>query len=222
MRPLIAAAVLIAFAIPAAHADDDMYEAGMSAAITAGRYHTDFAYSNGDYRADFSRYTVVITQPAGVHADFGFEGSYLVGSVDSPGLVALDAGSGHSLGVFWRWEPRLGAHFRLHMLAGYRWNNEVFSSAAGQPEVNWYEGYVAAGPALALGRWIIGAGVRWQHVDGRETDPGTAVQPGDFNAARNLGAYLGVTYYLDATGSVALQAFGGGQRGAEVVFKREF
>lgn len=222
MRHLIAALMLCAAAIPAVHADDDLYPAGMSAAISVGRYHADFRYPTADYRADFSRYTVVITQPLSRNMDFGFEGAYLVGATDSPALINLDAGSGHSLGVFVSWQPRAGNYLELQMLAGYRWNDAVFSSPSGQPEVNWYEGYVAAGPALTIRNLVIGAGARWQHIDGRETDPGPVPQHWDFNAAQAGGAYLSVTYYLDPTGSVALQAYGGGQRGAELVFKREF
>jgi len=222
MRYLFAVAVLTGLLVPGAHAQDDVYAAGMTAAITVGRYHTDFRYPAADYRTDFSRYTVVVTQPVSHNADFGFEGAYLVGSVDSPALVNLDAGSGHSLGVFLRWQPRLGQYLGLQMQAGYRWNNALFSSAAGQPEVNWYEGYLSAGPALHIRNWIIGAGLRWQHIDGRETDPGPVAQHWDFKAARAVGAYLSLTCYLDPTGSVALQAYGGGQRGAELVFQRRF
>lgn len=202
--------------------DDDLTFAGMTAAIDVGRYHTEFAYPTADYGADIERYAIVITQPLAQDLDIGFTGAYLLTSVDSPSLDALTQADGQSLGLNAIWHPRLGNYFSLELQAGYRWNDVNFSSSTGQPEVTWYESYAAAGPVLYLYNWRISAGVRWQHYDGNETDPGTPPAKLDFSAARSGGGYLGLTYYLDRTGSLALYAFAGGQRGAQLVFKREF
>lgn len=202
--------------------DSDLTFPGMTAAIDIGRYHTEFAYPAADYRADIERYAIVITQPVGGDVDFGISGAYLLASVDSPTLTALSQADGQSLGLSAGWHPRLGDYLSLELQAGYRWNDVSFSSPAGQPDLTWYETYAAAGPVLYLHRWRLSAGVRWQHYDGNETDPGTPPAKRDFGAARSSGSYLGFTYYLDRTGSLALYAFGGGQRGARLVFKREF
>ncbi|MGH8372591.1 MAG: hypothetical protein ACRETO_07660 [Gammaproteobacteria bacterium] len=210
------------FAINACADDDAFAFPGMTAAIDVGRYHTDFAYPAADYRADIERYAIVITQPVAEDVDFGITGAYLLASVDSPTLNALTQADGQSLGLSADWHPRLGNYLSLELQAGYRWNDVNFSSPAGQPEVTWYESYAAAGPVLYLYNWRISAGVRWQHYDGTENDPGASPAKLDFNAAHSSGAYLGFTYYLDRSGSLALYAFGGGQRGAQLVFKREF
>lgn len=206
----------------AAVADDDFYPAGLGAAIDVGRVHTGFAYPAADYRADIDRYAVVITQPVAQDVDFGISGGYLVASVDSPSLATLNQADGQSLGLSAGWHPRLGNYLSLELQGGYRWNDVSFSSPSGQPDVTWYESYASAGPVLYLFNWRISAGLRWQHYDGTQTDPGPPAAKFEFSAARSSGAYLGLTYYLDSTGSLALYAFGGGQRGAQLVFKREF
>jgi hypothetical protein len=204
-------------------ADDDAFGfPGMTAAIDVGRYYTGFAYPATDYRADVERYAIVITQPVADDVDFGVTGAYLVASVNSPALAALTQADGQSLGLSAAWHPRLGNYLSLELQAGYRWNDVNFSSSSGQPEVTWYESYAAAGPVLYLYDWRISAGVRWQHYDGTEYDPGTPPAKQNFSAARSSGTYLGFTYYMDRTGSLALYAFGGGQRGMQLVFKREF
>ncbi|MGH8370488.1 MAG: hypothetical protein ACRESC_05855 [Gammaproteobacteria bacterium] len=206
-----------------AYADqDDVAFPGMTAAIDVGRYHTEFAYPTADHRVDVERYALVITQSLAPDLDVGFDGAYLVASVDSPALATLDAADGQALGLFATWHPRLGNYLGLELQAGYRRNDADFSSPAGQPEVTWYESHVAAGPVFYLYNWRISAGVRWQRYEGNETDPGMPPAKLDFSAARSSGTYLGLTYYLDRTGSLTLYAFAGGQRGAQLVFKREF
>lgn len=222
MRRQMIVAVLLSAGMQLAHADNGFYPDGMTAAIDVGRYHTGFAYPGNVYAADIDRYAVVITQPMAQDVDFGITGAYVLASVNSPTLAALKQSDGQSLGLSIGWHPRLGNYFGLELQSGYNWNDVSFSGSSGQPDVTWYESYAAAGPVLYLFNWRISAGIRWQHYEGHETDPGTVPSSRDFRAARSTSAYLGVTYYLDSTGSLAFHAFGGGQRGGELVFKREF
>lgn len=222
MRNLIMAMVIVLTGMQTAHADDDFFPPGLTAAIKVDHQHTDLAYSTGDYRSDTDRYAFIVTQPVSQTADFGIEGAYVVTSVDSPGLASLSQADGQSVGLSFSWHPRLGNYLSLELQTGYRWNDVSFSSPAGQPEVVWYESYAEAGPVLYLYRWRVSAGVRWLHIDGRESDPGTPSVSQDFGAARSSGSYIGFTYYMDRTGSIGLYAYGGGQRGAQLVFKREF
>ncbi|HEX5340273.1 MAG TPA: hypothetical protein VFX47_05285 [Gammaproteobacteria bacterium] len=206
-----------------AHADrDEAYAPGLGAAIAVTRVHTGFAYPAANHDADLTRYTVIITQAFAADLDFGIEGGYQLAEIGSPALAGLENTAGHTLGLSGAWHPRLGNYLSLELQAGSRWNDAEFADASRHAELVWYQSYAAIGPVLYLYNWRLSAGLRWQHDDGHEDDRGPPTLRQDFSAAHSTGSYLGVTYYLDRTGSVALYGFGGGQRGAELVFKREF
>ncbi len=75
---------------------------------------------------------------------------------------------------------------------------------------------------MHLGPWRLAAGGYYQYVNGTETDTGTVNQRLDFSATHSTGAYIGIAYYLDRTGSLGIYGFGGARRGVRLVFKREF
>lgn len=202
--------------------EDDVFAPGLAASVNIERVHSDFAYATGDHAADVIRYAVVLSQPLATDTDFGIEGGYLLADIASPALAGMENTAGYTLGLSANWHPRLGNYLGFELRGGYRWNEAEFGAMPRQAEVTWYQAQVAAGPVLYLYRWRVAMGLHWQHDDGHEDDMGTSPARQGFSSAQAGGVFFGVRYYLDRTGSVALYAFGGGERGARLVFKREF
>lgn len=219
-------AVLVLMALSAwqrAHADDNgIYAPGMSAAADLGRYRTDFAYSDGSHQADISRFGLSFVQPMSPEAGFGLQGGYMTAGIANATLNPLGDGYGPYFGLFFAWQRVFGNYWSFDLRAGYTWHDMSYSGTSQQADVTWYTGYVALGPALRLDRWRISAGGYWQNVSGHETDSGTLNGRLDFSAAHASGAYFGLAYYLDQTGSVGMYLTGGARHGVNLVFKREF
>lgn len=207
----------------AVHADDnDIYSPGMSSSVDLGQYHTDFAYADGNHRADISRYGITFVQPLAPDAGFGLQGGYMTAGVNNPTLNALADGYGPFLGLFVAWRPMLGNYWDLDFHAGYTWHDMSYQGQNQQADVTWYSSFVSLGPVLRLWRWRVSAGGYYQHFDGTENDTGTINGRQDFSAAHSTGAYFGFAYYLDRTGSVGIYATSGARHGVQLVFKRQF
>ncbi|MGH8403401.1 MAG: hypothetical protein ACRESO_08385 [Gammaproteobacteria bacterium] len=219
LLPLLASLCLAQMA----HADNnDIYSPGMSASVDLGRYHTDFAYADGDHQADISRYGITLVQPVATDVGFGLQGGYMTAGINDNTLYPLGDGYGPFLGLFFAWHPMLGDYWSADFHAGYTWHDMSFQGQNQKADVTWYTGYASLGPVLRLGPWRLAAGGYYQYVNGTETDTGTVNQRLDFSATHSTGAYIGVAYYLDRTGSLGIYAFGGARRGVSLVFKREF
>ncbi|MGH8415521.1 MAG: hypothetical protein ACRESX_12390 [Gammaproteobacteria bacterium] len=219
LSPLLASLCLV----QTAYADNnDIYSPGMSASVDLGRYHTDFAYADGNHQADISRYGITFVQPVATDVGFGLQGGYMTTGINNNTLDPLGDGYGPFLGLFFAWHPMLGDYWSADFHAGYTWHDMSFQGQNQKADVTWYTSYASLGPVLHLGPWRLSAGGYYQHVNGSETDTGTVNQRLDFSAAHYTGAYIGVAYYLDRTGSLGIYAFGGAHRGVSLVFKREF
>ncbi len=207
-----------------ARADDSegLYTPGMSAAIDLGRYRTDFAYADGNHRADIGRYAIVYVQPVAPDVGFGLQGGYMTASVNNATLAPLSDGYGPFLGLFAAWHPLLGNYLAFDFNTGYTWHDMHFRAPAQQADLTWYTSFISLGPVLRLWRWRVSAGGYYQNFNGSETDSGTITGRQDFSAARSTGAYFGFAYFLDRTGSVGLYATGGARHGVQLVFKRQF
>ncbi|MGH8397108.1 MAG: hypothetical protein ACRETA_02530 [Gammaproteobacteria bacterium] len=202
--------------------DNDIYAPGASAAVDLGSYHTDFAYPDGDHRADISRYGINYMQPMAPDVGFGLRGGYMTAGVNNNTLYPLGDGYGPFLGLFVSWQPMLGNYWSFDSQLAYTWHDMSYSGTNQQADVTWYTTYASAGPVLQLWRWRVSAGGYWQNLSGHETDSGTLNGRQGFSAARSTGAYLGFVYYLDQSGSVGIYAFSGARQGFMLVFKREF
>ena len=220
---LLLAALAALSSLQGARADDnDIYARGTSASIDLGSYHTDFAYPDGEHRADISHYGITYVQPVAPDVGFGLRGGYMTAGINSAVLNPLGDGYGPFLGLFFVWQPALGNYWSLDARIAYTWHDMSYSGANQQADASWYTSYALLGPALRLGRWRLAGGGYWQHISGSQTNNGTVAGKQDFSAARATGAYLGFAYYLDQTGSVGVYAFSGVRQGFLLVFKREF
>ncbi|MBU6470757.1 MAG: hypothetical protein KGI32_06175 [Gammaproteobacteria bacterium] len=220
---LVLLALTALCALHRAYADDsDIYAPGMSAAADLGSYRTDFAYSDGNHRADIGRYGLSFVQPVAPEAGFGLQGGYMTAGIDNATLNPLGDGYGPYFGLFFAWHREFGNYWGFDAQGGYTWHDMSYSGANQQADVTWYTGYASAGPVLRLDRWRFSAGGYWQNISGHETDSGTVNGRLDFSAAHSSGAYFGFAYYLDQSGSVGIYAFGGARHGVSLVFKREF
>lgn len=221
---LLALLALLALSgLQCAQADDnDIYAPGMSAAVDLASYHADFAYADGNHRADIGRYGLSFVQPVAPEAGFGLQGGYMTAGINNATLNPLGDGYGPYLGLFFAWHREFGNYWGFDAQGGYTWHDMSYSGANQQADVVWYTSYASAGPVLRLDRWRFTAGGYWQNISGHETDSGTVNGRLDFSAARSTGAYLGFAYYLDQTGSVGIYATSGARHGVSLVFKREF
>lgn len=220
---LVLLALMSLSALPRAQADDnDIYAPGMSAAVDLGSYRTDFTYSDGNHQADISRYAITFVQPVSPEVGFGLQGGYMTAGINNNTLNPLGDGYGPFLGLFFAWQREFDNYWSFDAHAGYTWHDMSYRGANQQADATWYTSYASAGPALRIDRWRFSAGGYWQNISGHETDTGTLNSRLDFSAARASGAYLGLAYYLDQTGSVGIYATGGARHGVSLVFKREF
>ena len=220
---LVLLALAALSALHRAHADDnDIYAPGMSAAVDLGSYRTDFAYSDGNHQADIGRYGITFVQPVAPEVGFGLQGGYMTAGIDNTTLNPLGDGYGPFFGLFFAAQPEFGNYWSFDVHAGYTWHDMSYSGTNQQADATWYTGYVSAGPALHMDRWRFSAGGYWQDISGHETDTGTVNGRLDFSAAHSSGAYFGLAWYLDQTGSVGMYITGGARHGVSLVFKREF
>ena len=205
-----------------AYADDSDTFSGMSSSVDLGQYHTDFTYPDGDHQADISRYGITFVQPVAADMGFGLQGGYMTAGVNNSTLYPLGDGYGPFLGLFLAWRPMLDDYWSLDFHAGYTWHDMSYLGPGQRADLTWYTSYVSLGPALRFGAWRFSAGGYYQYLTGTETDTGNLNQRQDFSAARSTGAYVGIAFYLDRTGSVGVYASGGARHGVSLVFKREF
>jgi len=105
---------------------------------------------------------------------------------------------------------------RLAELDAVPFDDEVFAAQTGVSET-WGE----AGPVFRYDRWRLSLGAYYQGFSGTETDA-NPYRLLDFSAARSVGAYGGIAFYIDPTGSIGLYATTGARHGVQLVFRREF
>ncbi|HLW73612.1 MAG TPA: hypothetical protein VKT74_00930 [Gammaproteobacteria bacterium] len=205
-----------------AQAYDDPYSPGGSTLLDLGRYRTPFEYGGIDHTAHVGRYGVGFFQPAGPDADFSLQGGYITLDVDGePASQPLDF-TGRYLGLGFRYESTEGDYLNFAAETSYTWHDVDASGINTQANITWYGSWAAAGPVLRWQRWRLSFGGYWQRFDGTEDDGGTLGTQLDFSAGRSAGAYLGIAYYVDQTGSVGIYATSGARQGVKLVFKREF
>ena len=206
----------------AVYADDSETYAGMGSSVDIGRYHTGFAYADGNHQADISHYGITFVQPVAPDVGFGLQGGYMTAGVNNASLNPLGDGYGPFLGLFLAWQPMLGNYWNFDFHAGYTWHDMSYQGPGQKAEAIWYENYVSAGPVFRWQSWRVSAGAYYQSFSGTETDSGALNQKLDFSAAHSTGAYFGFAYYLDRTGSLGIYATGGARRGVQLVFMRQF
>lgn len=206
----------------AAAYDDSPFMAGGSTALELGHYSTAFSYPNGDHQAHVDRYGLSFAEPVGDDFRFMLVGGYLALSVDGDPIASAQDYSGRYLGLMGRYESTEGDYLNFSAAAGYTWHDVDGANSFAPSEIQWYETWVEAGPVLSAGPWRFAAGGYFQSFDGSETDGGAANQFRRFTAGSPAGAYAGIVYYLDRTGSVGLYAMSGARQGVTLVFRREF
>ena len=200
---------------------DDPFSPGGSTLLDLGRYRTPLEYGGIDHTAHVGRYGVGFLQPVGPEVDFSLQGGYLTLDVDGEPLPQPLDFTGRYLGLGLRYESTEGDYLNWAAETSYTWHGVDASGVNTQANITWYESWVAAGPVLRWQRWRLSLGGYWQRFDGTEDDGGLAAQL-DFNAGRSVGAYLGIAYYMDQTGSIGIYATSGARQGVKLVFKREF
>lgn len=206
-----------------AFAYDDPYSPGGSTLLELGRYQTDFDYPSGLHRAHVGRYGVGYNEPVAPDFNFNLHGGYLTLDVDSDPVASLQDYTGRYLGLGARYESSSGDYLNFSVEGDYTWHDVTGSSSVQQSEIVWYEAWVAAGPVLRTGPWRLTGGAYYQNIDGNETDSGPPVnQYRTFTAGRQAGAYVGVAFYTDETGSIGIYATAGARQSVSVVFKRQF
>ncbi|HET7176538.1 MAG TPA: hypothetical protein VFK21_11100 [Gammaproteobacteria bacterium] len=202
--------------------DDSPFMAGGSTALDLGHYSTAFSYPNGDHEAHVDRYGLTFAEPVGDDFHAMLVGGYLALSVDGDPIASAQDYSGRFLGLMGRYESTEGDYLNFSAALGYTWHDVNGASAFAPSEIQWYETWAEAGPVLSAGPWRFVAGGYLQSFDGNETDGGAANQFRRFTAGNPAGAYAGIVYYLDRTGSVGLYGMSGARQGVSIVFKREF
>jgi len=227
-KPWILLGLLLATCAAAsgAHADDSENFAGIGASVDIGRYHTDFAYPNGNYQADVSYYGMVFVQPVSPDVGFGLLAGYQTTSVDNASLNPLSDGFGPFAGFFIDWQPELNDYWNLDLRVGYTWHDLSYTSNDQQPyqqaDLTWYTSYVFLGPLLHYGPWRFSVGGYYQHLSGSETDSGTLNQTLDFSGTHSTGAYIGTAYYMNRTQSIGIYATSGAIQSVSLTFKVQF
>ncbi|HEU5399031.1 MAG TPA: hypothetical protein VFV77_07100 [Gammaproteobacteria bacterium] len=225
MQVLLRASLLIYACIwaGAAWADDDSpFAAGGSTSLDLGRYSTTFSYPNGDHEAHVDRYGLTFAEPVGDDFHFLLVGGYLALTMDGDPIASAQDYTGRYLGLMGRFRSTEGDYLNFSAAAGYTWHDVNGGNSFAPSEIQWYETWGEAGPVLGVGPWRFAAGGYYQSFDGNETDGGAANQFRRFSAGSPAGAYAGIVYYLDRTGSVGLYATSGARHGITLVFKREF
>lgn len=220
----LAVFLLLAIAVTwtgVAQAYDDPFSPGGSTLLDLGRYRTPFEYGGVNHTAHVGRYGVAFFQPLGPDVDFTLQGGYLTLDVDGEPLPQPLDFTGRYLGLGLRYESTEGDYLNWAAETSYTWHGVDASGVNTQANITWYESWVAAGPVLRWQRWRLSLGGYWQRIDGTEDDGGLAAQL-DFSAGRSAGAYLGIAYYIDQTGSIGIYATSGARQGVKLVFKREF
>jgi hypothetical protein len=196
---------------------------GGSTYLELGRYDTSFKYSDGDHAAVVGRYGVAFSQPIADDFDFELHGGYLTLDVDGePSALQMNSSGGRYLGLMGRYEDSQGDYLNFSAEAAYTWYDVNSSGYQATPsESVWYESWGAAGPVFRYDRWRLSLGVYYQNFSGTETDanPHRVL---DFSASRGAGAYAGISFYIDPTGSIGLYATTGARHGVNLVFRREF
>jgi len=222
--PMYRCALLCALlSLPLVVRADDYYSPGGSTYLELGRYDTSFKYFDGDHKASVGRYGVAFSQP--IAGDFNFElhGGYLTLDVDGePSALQMNSSGGRYLGLMGRYEGSQGDYLNFSAEAAYTWYDVNSSGFQVTPsESVWYETWTAAGPVFRYDRWRLSLGAYYQSFSGTETDtnPNRVL---DFSAGRGAGAYAGIAFYIDTTGSIGIYATTGARHGVNLVFRREF
>ena len=201
---------------------DDYDSPDASTYLELGRYDTSFRYSDGDHKADVGRFGVAFSQPVADDFDFELHGGYLTLDVDGEPQPVPASGSGRYLGLMGRYEGSEGDHLNFAAQLAYTWYDvDSYSLQASPTDSTWYETWGSAGPVFRYDRWRLSLGAYYQNFSGTETDSNPS-RVLDFSASRSVGAYGGVAFYIDATGSIGLYATSGARHGVQLVFRREF
>lgn len=225
MQRLLGASLIVFFCAWAgtAWADDDSpFMAGGSTSLDLGRYSTALSYPNGDHEAHVDRYGLTFAEPVGDDFHFMLVGGYLTLDVDGDPIASSQDYTGRFLGLMGRYESTEGDYFNFSAALGYTWHDVDGADSLAPSEIQWYETWADAGPVIRAGPWRFVAGGYYQSLDGSETDGGAANQYRRFSAGSPAGAYLGVAYYVDRTGSLGIYATSGARHGVTLIFKREF
>jgi len=223
-RLLLASLLVSALGWPGAVAayDDSPFMAGGSTSLELGGYDTAFSYPNGDHVAHVARYGLTFSEPVVQDFDFMLVGGYLGLDVDDDPIASSHDYTGRYLGLMGRYESTEGDYLNFSAALGYTWHDVNGGSSFAPSEIQWYETWAEAGPVIRAGPWRFVAGGYYQSLDGNETDGGAADQFRRFTAGSPAGAYAGVAYYLDRTGSVGIYATSGARHGISIVFRRDF
>jgi hypothetical protein len=200
---------------------DVPYAPGGSTQLDLGRYRTEFSYADGEHLAHVGRYGIGYAEPIMDDVRLTLHGGYLTTDVDGEPVSAPLDFTGRYLGLGAEYEGSRGDHLNLAATLTYTWHDVDASGIGTQSNLTWYETWASFGPVLRWQRWRLSFGGYWQHLDGSETDSGAAARL-DFSAGRDTGAYLGLLYYVDRTGSVGIYGTSGARKGIKLVFRREF
>jgi len=202
--------------------DDSPFMAGGSTSLELGSYDTVFSYPNGGHEAHVARYGLAFSEPVAPDFDFMLLGGYLGLDVDGDPIASSQDYSGRFLGLMGHYESTEGDYLNFSAAVGYTWHDVDGASSFAPSEIQWYETWGEAGPVIRTRPWRFVVGGYYQSLDGSETDGGAANQFRRFTAGSPAGAYAGVAYYLDRTGSVGIYATSGARHGVSIVFKRDF
>ena len=207
----------------AAWADDSPFDPGGATTLDLGRYRTQFEFSAMTDEVHVGRFGVSFSEPVAEDVSFILHGGYLSLDVDGDPVTTPLGYSGRYLGLMGRYEGHRGDYLNFSTEVSYTWHDASGDGGANQrSELVWYETRFAAGPVVRLGRWRFMGGGYWRRLTGDETDGGTVERHLDFSQKASGGAYLGLAYYVEYNGSLALYATSGAERGVKLVFKREF
>lgn len=222
MHKLLSLTALAAGLWAGAAQADLPYAAGGATTFDLGRYETQFQFPLGDEQAHVGRYGVSFSQPVADDVYFLLHGGYLTLDLDSDPVTAPLDYSGRYLGLGGRYQGSRGDYLNFMGELTYTWHDVTGNGLNQQSEVIWYETRLAAGPVLRYGPWRLMAGGYWRRFSGDETDSGTVIRHLDLSQASSAGAYLGIAFYVERDGSVALYGTSGADRGVKLVFTREF
>lgn len=223
MRPLFLTPWILGAALcaGAAQADDDSFQ-GSSTLLELGHYRMRFTYPDGPHEGHVGRFGIGYSEPMSDEVSLFLHGGYATLDVDNDPVATGQDYTGRYLGVGVRYETESGDYLNLYGETSYTWAGVDGAVPDQQSHINWYESYLAFGPVLRLDGWRVYAGAYGQRVDGDETDTGAVNQQRNLGVDRGAGAYLGIVWYVDRSGSVGIYATSGARQGIRLVFRREF
>lgn len=217
MKSHICAALCVACAAvaPVAHAND-AYGA-MGAAITMGRYQTEFAIGQAAYDTKVTELGLAFRQRFTDNFSMSMAGGYTDITLSGDPAAAGLSPSGYFGQLGARYFQPFTAHVGLDFAVTGAYHR--MSDAQGPDSVveRWWSYSAAAGPRFALGYFAIEAGLVYRHASGREESTGSTGTR-TLGLARTTNPYLALTFAVTQGGTITLRAEGGARHGVTLVF----